>query len=535
MILAVLLLAFAPAVRAEDKKDAVKPLSLVLRKRVETKTGSGRFHAVSERASWDAKKSAIIVCDMWDLHHCLNATRRVGEMAPRLNELLVEARKLGAVIIHAPSSCMDAYKDHSARLRAQRTPRAKNLPRGIGEWCRKIPAEENGKYPIDQSDGGEDDDPIEHREWADKLKAMGRNPRAPWKSQIATLKIDKDDFISDSGEEIWSILEQHGIDRVILTGVHTNMCVLGRPFGLRQMAKNGKKVILMRDLTDTMYNPARPPHVSHFTGTDLIVEHIEKWVCPTATSDHLLGGKPFRFKGDKRPHVVIVMAEDEYQTERTLPVFADKHLGKSFKVTKVFADEKNRNNLPGIDALDNADVLLLSVRRRPLPTEQMAVIRKFVESGKAVVGIRTASHAFALSSGKLPEGLREWKQLDHDVLGGNYTGHHGVGPKVDVEVAKEAAKHPILTGIDVKDLHGCGSLYKVRPLALSATPLLIGSIPDKPVEPIAWVNAPKSKGRVFYTSLGHPDDFKQAAFNRLLKNALLWAAGLPSEDSSKEK
>jgi hypothetical protein len=76
------------------------------------------------------------------------------------------------------------------------------------------------------------------------------------------------------------------------------MCVLGRPFGLRQLAKNGKNVVLMRDMTDTMYNPARSPNVSHFRGTELIVEHIEKFVCPTITSDQLIGGKPFYFKGD---------------------------------------------------------------------------------------------------------------------------------------------------------------------------------------------------------------------------------------------
>src|SRR5262249_28721248 len=207
-----------------------------------------------------------------------------------------------------------------------KTPRAKSLPKDIGSWCRSIPAEEKGKYPIDQSDGGEDDDPAEHRAWAAKLKDMGRNPRAPWKSQIDGLKIHDADYLSDSGEEIWSVLEDRKLDQVILVGVHTNMCVLGRPFGLRQMARNGKKVVLMRDLTDTMYNPERAPFVSHFTGTDLIVEHIEKNWCPTLISGDFLDGKEYRFPGDKRPHLVIVSAEDEYQTETTLPEFAAKHL-----------------------------------------------------------------------------------------------------------------------------------------------------------------------------------------------------------------
>jgi hypothetical protein len=154
------------------------------------------------------------------------------------------------------------------------------------------------RYPIDQTDGGEDDEAAEHAAWVAKLTALARNPKSPWKSQIDVLRMDERDAVSDSGVEIWNLLEERGIDNVILMGVHTNMCVLGRPFGLRQMAKNGRHVVLMRDMTDTMYNPAAWPHVSHFRGTDLIVEHIEKFVCPTVTSDQVLGGKPFRFKND---------------------------------------------------------------------------------------------------------------------------------------------------------------------------------------------------------------------------------------------
>lgn len=500
-------------------------LSLQLRSRVETSPGSGRFHVVHQPATRDAKRTAVIVCDMWDLHHCLNATRRGGELAPRMNQLLTEARARGATIIHAPSSCMDTYKDHPARKRALAVPRAKDLPRDIASWCRSIPAEEKGQYPIDQSDGGEDDDPEEHRAWAAKLKAMGRNPRAPWKAQMASLPIRDEDYVSDSGEEVWSILASRGIDQVMLVGVHTNMCVLGRPFGLRQMARNGKKVVLVRDLTDTMYNPARAPYVSHFTGTDLIVEHIEKYVCPTVTSDQILDGKPFRFAGDRRPHVVIVTAEDEYRTEKTLPVFALAHLGKTCRVSVVHGNDKQLYDLPGITVLEEADVALLSVRRRPLPPRQLAVLRRFVEAGKPVVAIRTTSHAFSLRDGKLPTGLAAWPELDRDVLGGNYTGHHPDGPKTTVALAEGAGKHPVLAGVKPTELQGCGSLYKVRPLAKTATPLLIGTIPGQPAEPIAWVNTTKGGGRVFYTSLGHVGDFEQPAFNTLLRNAVHWAAG----------
>jgi nicotinamidase-related amidase len=292
MRLSVVTLFCLPTLALADGAD----FTLTLRSRA----GEGeKFSVVEKGQTWPAKKSAVIVCDMWDAHHCLNAVRREEEMVSRMNEFLEKLRSNGVFVIHSPSSCMDAYKDHPARKRAQSAPKATNLPKDIGEWCKQIPAEEKGKYPIDQSDGGEDDDPAEHEQWHAKLKEMGRNPKAPWKSQHAGLKIEEQDAISDSGVEVWNMLEERGINNVMLVGVHTNMCVLGRPFGLRQMAKNGKNVLLVRDLTDTMYNPKRWPYVSHFEGTRLIVEYIEKYVCPTITSDQVLGGKEFRFKGDK--------------------------------------------------------------------------------------------------------------------------------------------------------------------------------------------------------------------------------------------
>jgi type 1 glutamine amidotransferase len=94
---------------------------------------------------------------------------------------------------------------------------------------------------------------------------------------------------------------------------------------------------------------------------------------------------------------------------------------------------------------------------------------------------------------------------------------------VAISVAKEASQNPILKGIDVSQLAGFGSLYKVSPLVDSAKPVLLGQIPDQSGEPIAWTNTNKYGGRVFYTSLGHIDDFKQESFNRLLVNALRWA------------
>ena len=274
---------------------------LELRSRNRDSTASpGEF--VHKTETWNAMKTAVIVCDVWDKHHCLNAVRRLEEFAPRLNAVLKEARRRGATIIHSPSDCMPSFENHAARQRAVSVPRAAAAPADIEFWCSKIPAEEQAVYPIDQSDGGEDDDPIEHAKWVAELMALGRNPGMPWKTQSPMIEIDAEcDFISDKGDEVWNILQSRGIDNVILAGVHTNMCVLGRPFGLRQMVRNGKHVVLMRDMTDCMYNPKQWPFVDHFTGNDLIISHVERFVCPTITSDQILTGSAFHSKFDARP------------------------------------------------------------------------------------------------------------------------------------------------------------------------------------------------------------------------------------------
>lgn len=515
-----LLLSAASAIAAERGKSG--GLRLMPRDRQASTASPGLFDVRRREQTWDPRQTAIIVCDMWDLHHCKRAVERVVEMAPRMNEVLNKARDQGVLIIHAPSSCMAPYEATPMRKRAKAAPKAANLPQDIANWCTRIPSEEKGKYPVDQSDGGEDDEAMEHAQWAAKLKAMGRNPRAPWKSQIDVLKMDEKDAVSDSGVEIWNMLEERGIKNVILLGVHTNMCVLGRPFGLRQMAKNGKNVVLMRDMTDTMYNPARWPYVNHFRGTDLVVEHIEKFVCPTVTSNQILGdGKPFRFKNDRQARIVVAMSEAEYKTGQTLPPFA-KALQDQFGLEPILVhgDPKNGHILPGLaDALGKGDLLLLSVKRRALPPKDMEAVHKFLEAGKPVVGIRTANHAF-YPRGDGPKGHVDWQKFDQEVLGGNYTGHHGVGPKTVAKIAPGAENHPVVSGISAP-FNGHGSLYQVSPLASSTKALLIGSIPDKPAEPIAWVNR-YGKAPVFYTSLGHPGDFREPAFVRLLSNAILW-------------
>jgi lysophospholipase L1-like esterase/nicotinamidase-related amidase len=273
------------------------------------------------KEQWDPLATAIIICDMWDTHTSPNAVSREKELAPRLNEFVQKARSDGALIIHAPSACMAAYDGTPARLRAINAPTASRTPSAINQWCRQIPTEESAVYPIDQADGGSDDEPETHRKWAEQLAAQGRNPKAPWQRQIDLIQIDQDrDAVSDSGSEIWNLLEAKKIRNVVLAGVHTNMCVAGRPFGLRQMARNGLNVALLRDLTDSMYNPRAWPYVSHFRGTELFIEHTERHICPTLTSDQLLGGQPFKFSsataGPRRLQVLLI---GDSTTEAIIP------------------------------------------------------------------------------------------------------------------------------------------------------------------------------------------------------------------------
>lgn len=230
------------------------------------------------------------------------------------------------------------------------------------------------------------------------------------------------------------------------------------------------------------------------------------------------------------PHVVIMIGEDEYQTWETLPEFAEQELKpKGYRVTIIHADAKEKNDFPGlVAALREADLLLVSVRRRTPLKEQLAAIRTYLVSGKPLVGIRTASHAFALrASDKLTDSRFDlWQNFDPEVLGGHYANHHKKGPVTTSTVAAGADEHPILRGISAAKLAGDRSLYKTSPLEKSAMPLLIGTIPGQSPEPIAWTNTyGPHRARIFYTSMGDVADFKNPEFRRFLLNGVAWAVG----------
>lgn len=490
---------------------AADPLVLHLRSRREVAPGSGRYHAVTQRVEWDATKTAIVVCDMWDAHTCPASARRVAAMAPRMNDLLTALRARGVLVIHAPSDTMAFYAGHPGRKLAQAAQAAKSVA-PLERWCGLDPARE-GPLPIDDSNGG-----------CDGGTTWKKGDPFPWTRQIATLTIAEGDAITDS-VEAYNLLRARGIEHLLVAGVHANMCVLGRPFAIRQMVRQGLDVALVRDLTDAMYDPAQRPFVNHHTGTDLVVEHIERHWCPTLRSGDLLDGREYRFPDDDRPTVVILMGEEEYETERTLPAFAREHLGKDYRVATVWLEEPGRTRFAGIEAVEDADILLVSVRRHPLPPEQMALLKAHVAAGKPVLGIRTASHPFHLRDKPPPAGLADWPDFDATVLGGSYTNHHSRDLVTTAWPLAEARDHPILAGIPAAAFPAPGGLYMTAPLAPGAVELLRGRAEGVArEEPVAWTFVRADGGRSFYTSLGHRDDFRRPEFMRLLTNACGWLA-----------
>jgi nicotinamidase-related amidase len=261
-----------------------RSLDLTLHRRQETEAGDGRWTIRETKVAWDGAKTAAVICDMWDRHWCRAATARVAEMAPRMNELLTELRRRGTLIIHCPSGTMKHYTDHPGRKLALAAPKAKTeIP--LRRWYNLDPKRE---APL----------PIQIKDECDCEPRCSRG--GVWKKQIDILKIEEGDALAD-GAEAFHLMKQRGVTNVLVMGVHVNMCVLGRPFAIRQLVTQGMRVALVRDLTDSIYHPKLKPYVDHFTGTDLVVGHIEKYWCPTVTSDQVLGGAPFRFAEDKRP------------------------------------------------------------------------------------------------------------------------------------------------------------------------------------------------------------------------------------------
>jgi type 1 glutamine amidotransferase len=261
----------------------------------------------------------------------------------------------------------------------------------------------------------------------------------------------------------------------------------------------------------------------------------------------------------KGKHIVLVSGDEEYRSEEALPQLGKilaKHHG--FKCTVLFAiDPKdgtinpNVSNIPGLEALKTADLMIIFTRFRDLPDEQMKHVADYVESGKPIVGLRTATHAFNLKSktyGKYSWQNKEWDGgFGRQILGETWISHHGNHGSQSTRgiIAPGQESHPILRGIKDGDVWGPTDVYGVRlPLPGDSKPLVLGQVlegmkfDDKPLAgkkndpmmPVAWTKtyttAGDKTGRVFTTTMGASQDLQTEGTRRMLVNAAYWALGM---------
>ena len=238
----------------------------------------------------------------------------------------------------------------------------------------------------------------------------------------------------------------------------------------------------------------------------------------------------------KKPYIVFVSGDHEYSSEETFPIIAkelETKYGFRTTVLKSSPDENAEENIPGLEALEKADVAVFFLRWRRLPAEQLRHIENYLKSGKPIVAFRTTTHAFNYPKG---HELEKWNAFAVDYLGGppgwgNGHTHYGHLSSTDISLVPEARQHPILTGVP-STFHVASWLYLVRPKypPADAEVLLMGKSvnPNKPdaiENPVAWTWKNKVGAKVFVTTLGHPFDFKEAAMQRLVINGIHWAAG----------
>ena len=268
--------------------------------------------------------------------------------------------------------------------------------------------------------------------------------------------------------------------------------------------------------------------------------------------------------------IVLISGDEEYRSEQALPQLArilSQHHG--FECTVLFAiDPKDGtinpdipNNIPGLEALDHADLMVIFTRFRDLPDAQMKHIVDYVESGRPIVGLRTATHAFELKSSKTYQryswNSREWDGgFGRQVLGETWIAHHGEHGKQSTRgiVAAGQEGHAILRGIHTGDIWAPTDVYKVRlPLPGDSRPLILGQVlqgmkpPDPPAAgkqndpmmPVAWIKtyagAQGKRGRVFTTTMGAAQDLENENLRRLIVNACFWALELEDRIAPRTK
>jgi hypothetical protein len=260
-------------------------------------------------------------------------------------------------------------------------------------------------------------------------------------------------------------------------------------------------------------------------------------------------------------HVVLVAGDEEYRSEEGLPqlgkILAKRH---GFKCSVLFSidpetgfiDPDNTRNIPGLDALRSADLMIIATRFRDLPDEQMKYVAEYIDAGKPVIGMRAAVVAFRLTSPtyqRFSSRSKTWKGgFGRQILGQTWMSHHGRHGRESTRglIAPGAEDHPIVRGCG--DIWGPTDVYEVRDtLRNDSKVLMLGQVLDgmqptdrplagpknDPMMPMAWTRTYRGisgeVGRVFTTTMGAATDLESEGLRRLLVNATYWCVGLENE------
>ena len=259
-------------------------------------------------------------------------------------------------------------------------------------------------------------------------------------------------------------------------------------------------------------------------------------------------------------HIVLIAGDQEYRSEESLPALAKiLETRHGFHCTVLYSinrqtgamDPSTMDNIPGLEALRKADLMILFTRCLELPDDQMKEIIDYTNSGRPIIGLRTATHAFNYKK-RLDSPYAKYGAQNKDggygrlVLGETWIAHYGAHQKESTRgvIAAGMQDHPILRG--VRDIWGESDVYEITALSGDSQPLVLGQVllgmdlssppdPGKKQMPIAWVKTyigeTEKNDRVFTTTMGHVMDFKNEGFRRLLVNACYWVMGMETQIS----
>ncbi len=254
----------------EQRQSPAGKVNLTMKSQKRSGKESDVWENVISEKNWNIAETAIIICNMWDKHWCTAAEKRTQTLVKKIAPVVNAARDKGIQIIHAPSNTMSFYAGWPQRQRMMLAPDAPKPSPPIAESI--LQSFVDNPLPIDDFDECDSEGDLGYRAWT---------------RQTTQIDIGEFDGISDSGSEVYNFLQQQGIKNLIVLGVHVNFCCLTRSFAIKQMTTWGINTVLVRDLTDSMYNPKNYPYVSHDKGTQLVVDYIEKNWCPSMVSEDL--------------------------------------------------------------------------------------------------------------------------------------------------------------------------------------------------------------------------------------------------------